>query len=579
MEAALKSLGFQVDLVINGSLRQMLDGVDRFRRKLSAEPSSYGFFYYAGHGVQSGGANYLIPVNARVESEADLPYETLVVQRVLDHIQEAENALNVIILDACRDNPFSWKRSGTRGLVVERGQPPGSIIVYATSAGSTAEDGAGRNGLFTTHLLKNLKTPGLSFNDIFNKTGEDVRQASGNKQIPAIYSQFFKAAYPGPELSVTPPPPVVHAGSVQVSSEVAGVIIIDGKDTGVRVKSGGSAVIHNVSTGDTTVGLRGDDGKVINAPNVRVVAGQTAAAQVKQPAPAPKPVAVQPAPAPAPKPASASIPSNFVLIRGGTFTMGSPSSEKDRYDREGPQHQVTVRSFYMSKYEVTQKEWQEVMGTTVRQQRDKANTSWPLVGEGDSYPMYYVSWYEAIEYCNKRSQREGLTPAYTIDKSRNDPNNKAPTSGEKSWEYDPVRWTVTWNRNANGYRLPTEAEWEYACRAGTTTPYYTGSSVDNAGWYYGNSGNKTHPVGQKQANAWGLYDMHGNVWEWCWDWYGSYSGGSQTDPVGASSGTIRVWRGGSWYDSAGDARSALRNLITPSLRSGSLGFRLLRPSL
>jgi len=240
----------------------------------------------------------------------------------------------------------------------------------------------------------------------------------------------------------------------------------------------------------------------------------------------------------------AAAPDGMVRINGGTFSMGSPANEPEREDDE-VQHQVTVGSFYLGKYEVTQKEYQEVMGTT------------PSGFKGDNLPVESVSWFDAVEYCNKRSQREGLTPAYTIS-----------GSGDNR--------TVTWNRNANGYRLPTEAEWEYACRAGTTTAYNTGASItDNTGWY---SDRKTHPVGQKPANAWGLYDMHGNVFEWCWDWYGNYPSGAQTDPVGASSGSRRVRRGGSWSNTAQFARSALRINNDPYFRSINLGFRVLRPA-
>jgi formylglycine-generating enzyme required for sulfatase activity len=265
----------------------------------------------------------------------------------------------------------------------------------------------------------------------------------------------------------------------------------------------------------------------------------------------------------------------FVFIEGGTFTMGSPASEAERQKNEGPQHQVTVRSFYMGRCEVTQRKWQEVMGSN------------PSKFKGDTLPVEQVSWYDAIEYCNKRSQQEGLTPAYTIDKSRSDPNNKAPTTGTDSWKYDPVRWVVTWNRGANGYRLPTEAEWEYACRAGTTTPFNTGNNIttDQANYdgnypYNGNAKGtyreKTMPVGSFAPNAWGLYDMHGNVWEWCWDWYGGYSRGSQTDPEGAGTGSGRVDRGGSWSIDAQDLRSAYRYGSSPSDRGDVVGFRLVR---
>ena len=237
--------------------------------------------------------------------------------------------------------------------------------------------------------------------------------------------------------------------------------------------------------------------------------------------------------------------------------MGSHTSEVSRYSDEGPQHQVTIsKGFWLGKYEVTQKEWVEVM---------ESNPS--CYFKGDNLPVENVSWLDTIDYCNKRSEKEGLTPAYTVSGS-----------------------SVTWNKNANGYRLPTEAEWEYACRAGTSTPFSTGSNIttnqanyDGTYPYNGNAKGtylgKTWPVGSGMANAWGLYDMHGNVSEWCWywDWSGSYSSGSQTDPTGASSGSNRVYRGGSWGSGAWLVRSAYRDGFTPTTRGNLLGFRVLRP--
>jgi len=259
-------------------------------------------------------------------------------------------------------------------------------------------------------------------------------------------------------------------------------------------------------------------------------------------------------------------PPNMVLIKGGTFTMGSPASEMGHSGDE-IQHQVTVSSFYMGKYEVTQKEYQEIIGTN------------PSFFKGDNLPVERVSWYDAVEYCNKRSQKEGLSPAYTINKNQSDPNNKSTS--------DTVKWTVTWNKNANGYRLPTDAEWEYACRAGTTTPFSTGNNITtsqanyNGNKPYNNNAKgeyreKTTPVGSFAPNPWGLYDMHGNVWEWCWDWYRNFAGGTQTDPGGAASGNSRVERGGCWSYPAGFLRSAFRFYTYPSYRYESLGFRLAR---
>ena len=232
---------------------------------------------------------------------------------------------------------------------------------------------------------------------------------------------------------------------------------------------------------------------------------------------------------------------DMVLIYSGTFLMGSPSNEQGRSANEGPQCQVTVSSFYMGKYPVTQAEYQEIMGTN------------PSAFKGPDLPVEQVSWFDAIEYCNKQSIREGLTPVYTIN--GND---------------------VIWDREANGYRLPTEAEWEYACRAGTQTPYYSGASVNDAGWYTGNSGGKTRPVGEKQPNPWGLYDMHGNVLEWCWDLLGKYTAEAQINPQGAMSGYERVYRGGSWRFEARQTRSAFRFGNHPYLKTFFLGFRIVR---
>jgi formylglycine-generating enzyme required for sulfatase activity len=235
------------------------------------------------------------------------------------------------------------------------------------------------------------------------------------------------------------------------------------------------------------------------------------------------------------------LQNEFVEIHGGTFTMGSPVNENGRSGREGPQHPVTVNSFHMGIHPVTQAEYLEVTGTN------------PSLFKGDALPVEQVSWFDALEYCNKLSVKEGLTPVYSV-KGNN----------------------VNWNLDADGYRLPTEAEWEYACRAGTQTPFSSGTSADAAGWFSVNSGGRTHPVGEKQPNPWGLYDMHGNVLEWCWDWLGDYSAGAQTNPQGAASGSDRVYRGGCWRFEAHQVRSAFRFGNHPALRSFLVGFRLVR---
>jgi len=155
MAAVLQGLGFSVEKVLNGNLSQMENGIVNLKNRLKGSKNSYGFFFYAGHGVQSNGENYLIPIDANIQSESFLRRQAISVQEMLDELNNAGNELNVIVLDACRDNPFPWKRSNSRGLQVVSNQPADSIVVYATSAGSTAADGTGRNGLFTGYLINN----------------------------------------------------------------------------------------------------------------------------------------------------------------------------------------------------------------------------------------------------------------------------------------------------------------------------------------------------------------------------------------------------------------------------------------
>lgn len=216
----------------------------------------------------------------------------------------------------------------------------------------------------------------------------------------------------------------------------------------------------------------------------------------------------------------------MVYVEGGTFAMGATSEQGSEAENgEKPARRVTVSDFYIGKYEVTQAQWKAVMGNN------------PSYFKGDDLPVENVSWNDIQEFLRKLN---------------------AQATGRR-------------------FRLPTEAEWEYAARGGDKSrgyKYSGGNNIGSVAWYYDNSGKKTHPVGQKSSNELGLYDMSGNVWEWCQDWYGSYSGNDQTDPTGPSTGSSRVLRGGSWRSGARYCRVANRSSISPDYGDCNVGLRL-----
>ncbi len=255
---------------------------------------------------------------------------------------------------------------------------------------------------------------------------------------------------------------------------------------------------------------------------------------------------------------SREIPADFVLVKGGTFI----NTKSNLYGKG-----AKISDFFIDKYEVTQKEWVEVMESN------------PSEFKGDNLPVETISWYNCVEYCNKRSIREGLKPYYNIDKNKKDPNNQI--------EIDSIKWTVTINVGADGYRLPTEVEWEYAAGGGqmSRSYIYSGSNyIDTVAWYWRNSGDtflkgfwswstiernrcKTKPVGGKEPNEIGLYDMSGNVREWCEDWYEDY---------GTRIGFARVWRGGGWLGAEYCCESIYRGSFEASGKGPDQGVRICR---
>ncbi len=258
---------------------------------------------------------------------------------------------------------------------------------------------------------------------------------------------------------------------------------------------------------------------------------------------------------------------DMVVIPGGTFVMGSITPLS--LPNEAPLDTVDVASFYMSQYEISQAEWQTDMG----------NNPAYFALNGEIYaPVENVDWYDCIVYCNKRSIRENLTPCYTIDDSLYT-GITDPASWPPDWKPaypDTSMYQVICDFDASGYRLPTETEWEYAAKAGTNSIYSGTSDISQLVEYawYGGSPYQTHIVGLKAPNAWGLYDMTGNVWEWCWNSYRMYPG--STTVLNAANRSLKITRGASFNSNNGLIRVAYRNMIYPSTKTLLYGFRVVK---
>jgi formylglycine-generating enzyme required for sulfatase activity len=438
MAATLKKLGFKVIETRDADLSQMTRSIREFSNALSSAGSqAVGLFFYAGHGLQIDGENWLIPVNAKIEKSADAEFEAVPASKILGQMQFAENSLNIVILDACRNNPLSrGMRSASTGLA-KMDAPLGSFIAYSTAPGQTAADGKGKNSPYTAALAKAIQKPGIAIEEAFRDARVEVLQTTNKEQIPWESSSLTGAFQfnPGPKAA---------------------------------------------------------------EPQVAAVAPAAAPA-----AAAPSPTAKTPA-APAAKVAMCKDCPEMVAIPAGSFMMGSPDDEDDRREQEGPQTKMTIRAFEMGKYPVTRGQFAEfIQATGYKPARrcfaevshgkfeDTGKASWkdPSFEQTDRDPVVCVSWDDAMAY-------------------------------------------VAWLSQATGkqYRLPSEAEWEYASRAGTTTSRIWGDDADDA-CAYANAADRqvkneygwkdvvdcddgyvyTSPVGKFKPNKFGLYDMMGNA--------------------------------------------------------------------
>ena len=708
MKAALEPCKFEVTLLTDASKRAMEEAIRTFGDRIKG--GAVGLFYYAGHGVQVQGANFLIPVGARLDQETDVTYEGVDVGRVLDNMQAAGNKLNILILDACRNNPFapSWHRGSAEKGLASVNAPKGSLISYATAAGRTAADGAGEHGAYTEALLAELQEPGLRVEEVFKKVRERVLAVSGGQQLPfestSLVGDFYfrpartaedcareelaiqaeirrleatlKAQEAQAQTAESQRQAELQKARLQTQELERRRLVLEGarrqelagearkaREEDLRRQEAAShleALKHKLAQrqregegGMTLQGARQERDRLkaqradllhrlqdqqaqaqarldrafaalrrpLEAPRDefeteaqfqarRLEAGQLQArmvrarealqaqegerrtAQVKplldaaaaleqRSFPVTYPVnlgtydsdlgrftvrvpvddgrsvqaelALEPASARILKgrkdpprvegrlsllagpeilgrledPTLGSLPLahlhmtvaagrgpalELMPIPPGTFMMGAP----------GRQHEVTLtKAFWLGQCPITQAQWEAVMGNN------------PSNFKGEQLPVENVSWEDCQQFLERLNARgHGV------------------------------------------FRLPTEAEWEYACRAGGAGE--AGGDPGMLAWHEGNSGKTPHPVGQKQPNAFGLYDMNGNVWQWCQDRLGEYPPGPVTDPLGPASGPDRVNRGGSWHDPVEVVQSAhARDGNGPGLRCGTLGLRVL----
>ncbi len=533
LRSALQRLGFQVTLLTDADKEEMIIGLRNFQRSVKSR-GGVAFFHYGGHAVQVGGKNYLIPANADIPDEDYVSLRAMDAEEIMVSLEHSGSDSNIVILDSCRNNPLpaGSGRSASRGLAVVGKEPPNTVIVYSAKSGQVARD-----GVFTPALTRALTSPGLSIQEILMQTRQKVYEQTKGAQIPGEYNQLFEPVYlagrgsSGGGNNISFGAVTVEPGSLTINVVEAGTLEINGQS--VQIPSGGSIPVNGLDPGSYILSMQYGNG-LRETKTVEVESGiskSIAFSYVVRTSTVSR----------------MSLDDSFVLVKAGSFTMGSPSNEPDRKDNEA-QHQVTLtRDFYISKYEVTQGLWKEVMGN---------NPSEVSTGIDVNYPVNEISWIEAVDFCNKLSRRQGLNPVY-------------------SGSGDSIRCDF----NANGYRLPTEAEWEFAARGAQSLEsyqIYAGSnSLGNVGWFYNNSGGKNHAVGQKSLNPLGLYDMSGNVFEWCWDWYGNYSG-TVINPTGDESGSYRVTRGGSWLQRDRFNRSAFRDFRSPYASADDVGFRLVR---
>jgi formylglycine-generating enzyme required for sulfatase activity len=543
---ALRSSGFTVMLRENVNKAQMKAAISEFGGKI--RNGGVGLFYFSGHGVQLHDRNYLIPVGANIEYEQHVDLEAVDVGYVTAEMENAQNRLNVVILDACRNNPFARSfRSATRGLA-QMMAPRGTLVAYSTTPGTVALDGDGVNSPYTKALVSAIREPGLELMDVFKSVRSKVRVGTKEKQIPMEYSSvegdfYFVTAGSGAEPSISEPSGTgADLGKYEAAAGAAAAARAKWQNWQTNMTAAyqkAQSLDRNTDlTSGQKAGMWSDfiSGYTDDNPNSSEdETMRSNAVRRKSYWLAYQPPSARPAP-----PVTNRSDVEFVLIQGGTFQMGDVMVDNEAND-EKPVHSVTVSDFYLGKTEVTVSQFRAFCSATGRSMPEAPSWGWQ-----DDNPIVNVSWNDAKAFCD---------------------------------------WA--------GVRLPTEAEWEYAAReGGKNVRFGNGKNTadpeeinfDARAEYKkpyslgGRYRQRTISVASFAPNSLGLYDMSGNVWEWCSDWYGEnyYSNSPSMNPQGPSSGSARVLRGGSWDYSPWLVRCAFRGWGNPGLRYLNSGFRVAR---
>jgi formylglycine-generating enzyme required for sulfatase activity len=513
---ALRHAGFtNVDLQIDLSKPRFERALQEFQKR--ADSAEVALVYYAGHGLEVDGRNWLVPVDAMLEDERDLPFQAIDLDVVLGTVTHAKD-LSIVVLDACRDNPFTRsirRTSGTRGLA-SRGlaaiEVTGTLVLYAQRAGQTALDGVGSDSPFAIALAKRLPEPGVDVRILVSKVRDDVLAMTGGKQEPFSYGSL-----PGVQLELVP------GLSAPAPSTVDSDLEAFNKAATLNTTAGWDAYLRTYPQGRYSSVAKTERDALAQQPSQAAIPAPKVSTQmhVSQEVAAPAPIAASSV--------VSEIESRLVSIPAGRFAMGDSNALwKATYVHVKPDHSVSVRAFKLSAYDVTFDQYDVFARATGHELPDDAG--W---GRGNN-PVINVNWDDAQAF---------------------------------------IAWLN--QKSAKRFRLPSEAEWEYAARAGTTTSFYWGKEFDAS--LANRNGSRTSPVGSFSPNAWGLYDMSGNVSQWTQDCWNESYGGAPTDGSAWISGdcTFRMYRGGSWRSPDPEHLRVSYRFRYPSTgRTVDLGFRL-----